>query len=720
MVVGNLRNTQQSGGGQVRAAVNISEALLAQRGHLIGWVPLCLACGIGWYFAIRFEPSWMMVITLLGLSLLCTCCARAVHVSCRPILLGLALIGAGVGVAKWRTESVAEPVLTFRYYGPIEGRVVGIDRSGSDALRLTLDQVFLNRLSPGRTPERVRVSLHGEMPPLPVRPGQRVMTTGHLSPPSGPAEPGGYDFQRHAWFAGLGAVGYTRNPLLRLAPAERDGWSLRVFEARMAVSRVVQDTLPNEVGAFAAAIMSGDRSGMSQETLAHLRASNLAHLLAISGLHMGLLTGFVFAVLRSMLVLIPGVGLRWPVKKIAAVGALLAAGGYLALSGGNVATERAFTMVAVMLVAIMLGRPALTIRAVAMAAIIILVAQPDALTGPGFQMSFSATTALVFVFRHLRHLNWQHWPKWSRGAISVVISSLVAGLATAPFAAAHFNQIAHYGLIANLLSVPLMGVLVMPAAVLAACLAPLGLGWIGLAIMGWGLRWILFVAETVATQDGAVGHVIAPQWFVLPILGAGFLWMILWQGRARVAGLIVAGAGFLMWSQATRPDILVADSGSMIGRLTESGRALSKPRGDGFVTGVWLENDGAPVDQAIAGARAGIERGVRRYEARLADWTILQVSGKTALADIPGCDGADILVSNQSDEVLRPCEVFDIERFRETGSLGISLTPNGDLQVIAAQALTGNRPWNAKSDGSPIALSFILEADSPQFAQADQ
>ena len=698
----------------------LTGALLAQRGHLIGWVPLCLACGIGWYFAIRFEPSWPFVMTVLATALLCTGCARIVHVGHRPILLALALIGAGGGVAKWRTEAVAEPVLSFRYYGPIEGRVVGIDRSASDALRLTLDQVFLNRLSPDRTPERVRISIHGSMPAVPIRPGQILATTGHLSPPSGPAEPGGFDFQRHAWFAQLGAVGYTRNPLIRLAPAEKGGFGLRVFEARMAVSRGVQDTLPGEAGAFAAAIMSGDRSGMSQETLANLRASNLAHLLAISGLHMGLLTGFVFAVLRLILVMIPRVGLLWPVKKIAAFGALMAAAGYLALSGGNVATERAFTMVSVMLIAVMLGRPALTMRAVAIAAIIILVLQPEALTGPGFQMSFAATTALVFVFRQLRHVNWQHWPKWSRGVISMVISSFVAGVATAPFAAAHFNQIAHYGLIANLLSVPLMGALIMPAAVLAACLAPFGLAWVGLAIMGVGLKWILWVASVVSAQDGAVGHVVAPQWFVLPVLAGGLLWLILWQGRLKYVGVAVALVAFGFWSQATRPAILIADSGGMIGRMTDAGRALSKPRGDGFVTGVWLENDGAPVAQDIAATRDGITRRVRHFSTKLGDWKVVQVSGKTALAAVQGCDGADILISNQSEVGPRPCAVFDIGRLRETGSLGLSLTEDGDLSITSAHAVTGDRPWTAKSDGDTAALSFILQRDRPQFAQADQ
>jgi competence protein ComEC len=317
-------------------------------------------------------------------------------------------------------------------------------------------------------------------------------------------------------------------------------------------------------------------------------------------------------------------------------------------------------------------------------------------------------------------LNWQHWPKWSRGAVSVVISSFVAGLATAPFAAAHFNQVAHYGLIANLLSVPLMGALIMPAAVLAACLAPFGLAWVGLAIMGVGLKWILWVASVVASQDGAVGHVVAPQWFVLPLLAGGLLWLVLWQGRLRIVGGITAVVAFVLWSQATRPAILVADSGGMIGRMTDAGRALSKPRGDGFVTGVWLENDGAPVTQEIAGTRDGITRGLRYFSADVGTWRVLQVSGKTALADVQGCDGADILISNQSDIGPRPCEAFDIERLRETGSLGLSLTQAGDLEIISARAVTGDRPWTQKSDGITAALSFVLEADATKLAQANQ
>lgn len=679
----------------MRALGIIEDALLAQRGHLIGWVPLCLGTGIGIYFNLKAEPQFVAILCVAVGALLLLVAARFVWIAFAPIVLGISLILAGFGLAKWRTEFVADNVLKFRYYGAIEGRVVDIDRSASDAVRLTLDRVVLERMDPSRTPGHVRISLHGNQPLADVKPGDVLIMTGHLSPPSGPAEPGGFDFRRHAWFDGLGAIGYTRNPVLRLAPAKTDSIAMWIFSRRMALSHAVQAKLTGEAGAFAAAIMTGDRSGMGQNTLAALRASNLAHLLAISGLHMGLLTSFVFAVIRYGLALLPGFALRWHSKKIAAVFALFAAASYLALSGGNVATERAFIMVAVMLVAVLLDRRALTLRAVAMAAIIVLILQPESLLGPGFQMSFAATTALVAVFGWLRHRDLSKLPKWTRPVLSVVLSSLVAGLATAPIAAAHFNQISHYGLIANLLSVPLMGILVMPAAVLAVCLAPFG-GWgLGLWLMGLGLRWILFVAETVAGTDGALSHVQMPQQAVLPIFTIGMLWLILWQGRVRMAGVFGVAVAFMLWFGSQRPTILVADTGGLVGIMTPDGRSLSKQSGSGFVAKIWLENDGQPVGQEVAGQRPGMSRDGRVFSADLATWQVLQVSGKTALAALNGCDGADILISNVEDAVTRPCLVYDMIRLRDTGALAIDVGEDGRLVVTTAQDVAGSRPWNS-------------------------
>ncbi|MWD30278.1 DUF4131 domain-containing protein, partial [Aquicoccus sp. SCR17] len=276
-----------------------------------------------------------------------------------------ALVALGLALAGARTHQVAGPVLEGRYYGPIQGRIVAIDRSASDALRLTLDRVVLRDRGPERTPRRLRVSLHGgaavraDLPGGRPEPGAVAILTGHLSPPGGPVEPGGFDFRRHAWFLKLGAVGYTRTPVLRWQGPGR-GWRPMLHRLRLDLSARIQQALPGRRGAFAAAVLTGDRSGMDRPTLEALRRSNLAHLLAISGLHMGLLAGFVFAALRLAQAAVPRWCDRAPVKKIAALGALLAAAGYLALSGGNVATQRAFVMAAVALGAVLADRRALS------------------------------------------------------------------------------------------------------------------------------------------------------------------------------------------------------------------------------------------------------------------------------------------------------------------------------------------------------------------------
>ena len=663
---------------------HIGAVLLAQRGHMLGWVPVCLAIGIGCYFAIKVEPGTAHYLYLILAIAVLLMLARQLSEVLSPLAIGAALCILGFVLAGVRAHSVAEPVLGWRYYGPVEGRIIAMDRSQSDALRLTLDQVRLDRVPTARTPTRVRLSLHGKgVQGIVPEPGLRVMTTAHLSPPSGPVEPGGFDFQRHAWFARLGAVGYTRVPLLGAASAPEGQAGLLVFRVRMAASTHIQQRLPGDTGGFAAAITTGDRSAMTRDALDALRASNLAHLLAISGLHMGLLTAVVFGALRLVLAAHPRVALVWPTKGIAAVGALMAASGYLALSGGNVATQRAFIMVAVALAALIIGRRAISLRAVAVAATIVLVWRPEALTGPGFQMSFAATTALVAVFGWLRDLEQDLVPRWAKPVFGVFVSSLVAGLATAPIAAAHFNTIAHYGLIANLLSVPLMGVLVIPAAVLALVLAPLGLDWIALWAMGLGLRWILGVAHWIADIDGARGYVIAPGVGVIPVLALGFLVLVLWQGRLRWIGAAAMVGSFVMWQGATRPEVLIADTGTLVGVMTKDGRALSKAKGAGFVARNWLENDGDGTSQ---------DQAARRWK----NGPIVHLSGKRAVAGFTGCrDGQIIVASVQMP--LTPgvgCTVFDPERLKHTGAIALNHSADG-WETITARNIAGQRLWTA-------------------------
>ena len=357
-----------------RALGGLSACWAAQRGALMPWSAVMLGLGVAIYFALPWEPqragfaatALVMVLAVVG--------AIRWRAGIGPLFVAVAMIALGVLAAGYRSHSLAQPVLTFRYYGAIEGRVVGIDRSGTDAVRLTLDQVRLDDLPPARTPDRVRVSLHGDASGKTLPPGAVIMLTGHLSPPAGAAEPGGFDFQHYAYFLSLGGVGYTRSPVVLLAhPDPTEG---RLFALRMRISAAIQTRIAGQPGAFAAAVLTGDRSWLAAGPTQAMRDANIAHLLAISGLHMGLLTGFVYAALRFGLALIPVVALRYPIRKWAALGALCAGGFYLALSGGNVATERAFIQVAVMFAAILLDRRAITMRSVAIAAIVVLLNRP--------------------------------------------------------------------------------------------------------------------------------------------------------------------------------------------------------------------------------------------------------------------------------------------------------------------------------------------------------
>jgi competence protein ComEC len=668
--------------------------VLHQRGYLFEWAPVCLACGIGIYFSLRFEPVAAQYWAVGAAAFAILVAARWLGEALAPVAIGVVLIATGFLLAAHRAHDVTGPVIGFRYYGPIEGRVVNLDRSASDALRITLDEVVLEDVLPERTPTRVRISLHGDHShSVSPAPGMRIMTTGHLSPPGGPVEPGGFDFQRHAWFAQLGAVGYTRVPILAIAPANAGHGGLAIFRIRMAAAARVTEVLPGDTGGFAVAVTTGARSAISQQALDDLRASNLAHLLAISGLHMGLLTGFVFGLLRAAFALVPPLALRMPARKMAAAGALVAAMGYLALSGGNVATERAFIMVAVALGAIMVNRRAISLRAVAIAATIVLVLRPEALLGPGFQMSFAATTALVAVFGFMRDEKIMLGPKWAQPVVGVLLASGISGLATAPIGAAHFNAISHYGLLANLLSVPVMGTVVVPAAVLTLLLVPLGLDWLGMWIMGVGLRWILEVGSFVAGLDGARSYVAGPGAIVLPMLTLGFLWVVLWQGRARWAGAVPMALSFLLWASTDRPIGLIAENGTLVGVMTEAGRALSKPKGAGFIAQNWLENDGDASAQPDAAARWTVDDTVLPGGKRL-----MHVSGKRAVEAFEGCAREDIVVVSVVMEPVSPlqypCDIYDPKRLRNTGAIAIYDSQDG-LKMTSVRDVTGSRLWTS-------------------------
>jgi len=687
----------------------IAALVEAQRPALALWVPVFLGLGIALYFAVPSEPGVGLLVAIGVATLAVGATLFRVGPMARVLLLALLLPGIGFGVAALRARAVAAPVLPHEMTASLEGRVIGLDRSASERPRVLLDRVVIFGIEPGQTPARVRVSLDPSTPWGSLKPGMRLIGQARLSPPAAPAEPGGFDFRRLAWFERLGAVGYARTPFLEAAGGDTSGFRQLTFRLRMALSAHVQAAIPGQNGAFAAAILSGDRSAIAPEVNEELRLSTLYHIVSIGGLHMSLIAAAVFAMVRYGLAVVPRLALVWPLKKIAAVASFAVTFAYLAVSGFDVAAQRAFVMLGVVLTAVLLERPALTMRSVAVAALAILALAPESLTLAGFQMSFAGTIALVAAFEALRGRAWwqatneRRW-RFARPVLAVFVTSLVAGVATAPYSAFHFNVLGQYGLLANMLAMPAMGLVVMPAAVVALFLAPLGLDGLGFTVMGWGVGYVLAVAAWVADLGGAAVGVPAGPAASLGLISLGGLFLVLWIGRGRWAGLAPVAVGVALWAAADRPDLLIADNGRLFGIATPAGRALSAPEGNGHAAASWLEDDGDLASQAQAHARGGLERRRHRIEAGVPRLGRLVYVGSRDAAEAEAeCAAAAVLIApNWEQPPEGRCLFVGRERLARDGALAIRITRHG---IAVEAARSHGRPWTG---GPPTAARLRL------------
>ena len=658
-------------------------SLEEQRARYFLWVPVFLGAGAGAYFALRFEPVLPVGISLTILATLGLLWTKTGRIVPKLAFAALFCLCLGLMLASYRAHSVAAPVLSEPFFGAVEGRVVKLDRSQSNRLRITFDDVILYGIEPDMTPERVRVTLPQKDAIATI--GARALIYARLEGPGPPVEPDGFDFRRWAWFHRLGGVGYALGPLLPSSVAPAQSALMTLTNTRYHLADFIRSEIPGNNGAFAAAILTGERSAIDPALLEDLRASNLAHLLAISGLHMGLLTGFIFGLFRYGIALVPNVALRTNGKKIGAAMAIPAGLAYLLLSGASIATQRAYVMVLVVLIAVLLDRPAFTLRAVALAALIVMIIAPESVTQVGFQMSFAATIGLVAGFEALRHTQlWRRpvvgWQKFAKGVFSVGFSSAVAGAATAPFAAFHFNQFAQYGLVANLFAVPLMGMMVMPAAIVALILAPIGLSAPFFWIAGAGIGLILNIAHVVAGLKGAVVLVASGNMIVLPIFASGCLIAVLWIGRFKLVGCALAGIAIVLWMGSKRPDILIDDTGRLAGVMTEEGRALSKAKGNGFIARSWLTNDGDRSEQKQAGQREWAAASLVEWSDASPGLEALCLSHKVVLAPD----------SNAPSDAA--CLIVDETMLKREGAIALYFKDNGII-AKGSRSQSGDRLW---------------------------
>lgn len=704
--------------------------MLAERERWALWLPVALGIGIGVYFALPNEPT-PATGAAIGVAGLCagTLAGFSRGHFIRALLAATCAALIGFGVAKWRTESVAAPVLMHRV-GPveIEGRVEWAQQHGK-GVRVLLSPTQIDFLGRARMPAHVRITVRSGG--ARIEPGAVIRAYAVLLPPPPPASPGDYDFGRAAYFDAIGAVGYAFGapqivvlagaPNLFVpagAPNIFARLSVPVEALRWRMAERIHRVLPGSTGAIAAALIAGDRGGIAEADEEALRDAGLAHVLAIAGLHMGLVGLGLFWAVRACLALIPSLALTQPIKKWAAVAALAGAGFYLAISGATEPATRAFVMLAAMLLAVIVDRPALSMRSLGFAAAVILFMRPEGLLEPGFQMSFAAVGSLIAVaeWEQKRVRRGQEQAaspillrarRYLRG---IMATSLVGSIATMPYAAFHFDRATHYAVLGNLLAMPIMGLITMPAAAFAVVLMPLKLDVWPLYAMGWGINAMLAVGRFVSHLPGAISSIPAWPLSALVLVSLAGLWIVIWRGKLRWLGSIGMAAAALLTVFSRPPDLLIARDGITVAvRMADGRLVLVRHPANSYSASQWLKRDGdtrAP-DQAVAGPKDNI-----RCDA-FGCVAIVGTGKRIAITLRPDglgedCAAADIVVS--AVPVRSSCRgpklVIDRAGISHNGAYAVWF--GSPFRLATVQGVRGDRPWSRE----PWAKRFRVSLNS--------
>jgi competence protein ComEC len=685
----------------VRARLQAWAAEEAAPGRLLIWLAVAFGLGVALYFTAEHEPQlWAAALAFAGASAAVIALRRrgvAVLVA-----LGIAAVAAGFFLATLRASWLDHPILqrtTWR--AKLTGFVeVREERARSDRIVVRVHSIEGTR---GEKLRRVRVAVRkGTAPPV----GSFVALKARLSPPPPPLRPGGYDFARDLYFRDIGAVGFALGKIKPAAVPAPPGLWLRtaawIDQLRDGIDRRIRLALTGDARAIASALITGKRDAISSTVNNAMYVSSLAHVLSISGYHMAVVAGVVFFLLRALLALSPALAEHYPIKKWSAAVALAAAAFYLVLSGAEVATQRAFVMTAIVLAGVMLDRAALTLRTLAIAALVVMVATPEAIVHPSFQMSFAATLALVAAYE--RGLPWiisggrtslgARVALWGgREIVALVLASLVAGLATTPYAAYHFHRVAPYGVIANLLAMPVVSGFVMPAGLLALVAMPFGFDGPLWRLMGVGIDWMTGVALWTAGLPGAVGRMAA--FGVMPLLVAtlGLIMLCLLRSALRFAGAALLVLAAVLAVVTPQPDVLVAANGEAVAvrSAVDSRLSVLTNRRRSFAVRDWLAADGdtrPATDPALASGWSCDPVGCI---ARLADGAVIAMArSPAAFAD--DCARAALVVTMRDPPSDCRATVIDRAVLQRSGSLALTRAGKG-WEITPARTPGEDRPW---------------------------
>ncbi len=685
------------------------------------WAPLPLMAGILAYFIWPVEPPFIP--TLFA----CAAIGLAAYVAARRIMAGggsriafygamaMMLVAAGFGAGSLRTHIADTPQLA-KPLGPVmvEGRVLDVSaskmRGARQTSKATLGDVTIERLAPELTPRIVRLSGFHIPADGSVKPGARIKVLARLMPPGGPAMPGGFNYRFQAFYEGLGAVGFTLGKLEILsASSHAGGVTLWFSQLRQKITGIINTHIGGDAGAVSAALLSGERAGISDDANDDLRDAGLAHLLSISGLHVAIVCGFVFFSVRLLLALSPYAALHWPIKKIAAFAALAVGIFYTFLAGAPVPLQRSIMMTGIVLFAVLVDRVAISLRLVALAALVILLYRPEMMLGASFQLSFAAVLALVAFYegwgRRLLTASKDAgflYKAWLYLA-GVVATTVIASMATAPFSIHQFGRFQVYGVFANALAVPLTSFLVMPFGFLSLLAMPLGLEKWFLIPVEWGVDGTLAVAQFIAALPGAVIDIpLLPHgWFLIAAIGFCFICLI--KGRFRIIGVPLMVIGFAGGVLAQRP-VMLLDADGGIGIKGDAQLVFTAKSADSFTrdnwtatwgisneaptrivkTGNWASKDGKKTIACDAMACRVDVDGVR----------VSLIRNPVALSE--ECAWAQIVITQLRRSAKKPCEgpqIIDRLDFWLGGNIGLYRDHHGGVNAVSSY--TGlKRPWS--------------------------
>jgi competence protein ComEC len=681
----------------------------AERDQLPLWLPVGVGLGIAGWFALPHAPAWtgfllMMVAVALGAG------AAAWGSRWGRAIAIFALAAAfGCGVVWMKAERAGAPRLERGRMAEFNARIETVQKlPARKAVRLLVAPLDAD------LPPRLRINVDEEAATSTLQAGATVRLKAWLMPPAPMAVPGAYDFAQYAWFQRIGGSGRASKVEV-VAPASEQGWRACLSSTRQHLADHVRSRLPEGEGAVAAALATGDQGAIPEADAEAMRASGLAHLLSVSGLHLTAAVGAVMLLTLKLLALSPTLALRLPLVLIAAGAGALAGIAYTLLTGAEVPTIRACVAALLVLLALALGRDALTLRLVAVGALIVLVFWPESLAGASFQLSFAAITAIVALHEHprikalLARREEGTIQKVGRGLLALVLTGLAVEVALMPIALYHFHKAGFYGALANVIAIPLTTFVVMPLEALALLFDVVGLGAPLWWLTGLALNFLLGLAHAVADAPGAVANLPTMPRGAFGLMVAGGLWLALWRTRWRRLGLVPVVAG-AVWALATpAPDLIVTGDGKHLALRTSTGKlAILRSRAGDYVRDMLTETAGEKGE--LAALEDVVPCSLDLCQAEIAkDGRIWRILATRSAHHVPwremarACAQADIVISDR--RLPKGCTPRWLKADRaflaRTGGLSISL--GAAPQVSSVADVLGCHPWVALSRCATVA-----------------